>query len=55
MNVSRRDVVVAGALALGASGLLLDGASTAEAGDDESVAPDEARQAVRIRTGVVTR
>jgi hypothetical protein len=38
MNVSRRDVVVAGALALGASGLLLNGASTAEAGDEESVA-----------------
>src|SRR3989442_11481699 len=38
MNVSRRDVVVAGALALGASGLLLNGASNAEAGDEESVA-----------------
>jgi len=38
MNVSRRDVVVAGTLALGASGLLLNGASSAEAGDEESVA-----------------
>ena len=38
MNVSRRDVVVAGALALGASGLLLDGASKAEAGGEEAVA-----------------
>jgi Domain of unknown function (DUF4440) len=38
MNVSRRDVVVAGALALGASGVLLNGASNAEAGDEESVA-----------------
>jgi hypothetical protein len=38
MNVSRRDVMVAGALALGASGLLLNGASNAEAGDEESVA-----------------
>ena len=38
MDVSRRDVVVAGALALGASGLLLSNASNAEAGDEESVA-----------------
>ena len=38
MNVSRRDVVVAGAIALGASGLLLSGSVGAEAGDEESVA-----------------
>jgi hypothetical protein len=38
MNVSRRDVVVAGTLALGASGVLLNGASNAEAGDEASVA-----------------
>src|SRR3989442_8442126 len=38
MNVSRRDVVVAGALALGASGLLLNGASNADAADEDSVA-----------------
>jgi hypothetical protein len=38
MNVSRRDVVVAGAFALGASGLLLSGSTGAEAGDEESVA-----------------
>jgi len=38
MNVSRRDVVVAGAIALGASGLVLGGSVGAEAGDEESVA-----------------
>ena len=38
MDVSRRDVVVAGAIALGASGLLLNGSVRAEAGDEESVA-----------------
>ena len=38
MNVSRRDVVVAGAIALGASGLLLNGSVRAEADDEESVA-----------------
>ena len=37
MNVSRRDVVVAGAIALGASGLLLSGSTGAEAGDEEAV------------------
>jgi hypothetical protein len=38
MDVSRRDVVVASALALGASGLLLGSSTIAEAGDEESVA-----------------
>jgi hypothetical protein len=38
MNVSRRDFAVAGALALGASGLELGGFVDAEAGDEESVA-----------------
>ena len=38
MDISRRDVVVAGAIALGASGLLLSGSTGAEAGDEESVA-----------------
>ena len=38
MNVSRRDVVVAGAIALGASGLLLSTEAGAQAGDEESVA-----------------
>ena len=38
MNVSRRDFAVAGALALGASGLLLSGPMGAEAGDEEAVA-----------------
>ena len=37
-NVSRRDFTVAGALALGASGLLLSRSTVAEAGDEESVA-----------------
>ena len=37
MNVSRRDFAVAGAIALGASGLLLSGSVGAEAGDEESV------------------
>lgn len=36
MNVSRRDVVVAGAVAL--SGLLLDSSATADAADEDSVA-----------------
>lgn len=38
MDVSRRDVVIASALALGASGLLLGASTGAEAGDEESVA-----------------
>jgi hypothetical protein len=38
MDVSRRDVVVASALALSASGLLLSRSVVAEAGDEESVA-----------------
>ena len=38
MDISRRDVVVAGAIALGASGLLLGNSVRAEAGDEESVA-----------------
>ena len=37
MDISRRDVVVAGAIVLG-SGLLLSGSTGAEAGDEESVA-----------------
>ena len=36
MNVSRRDFTVAGAVALGASGLLLSGVAGATAADDES-------------------
>ena len=38
MDVSRRDVVVAGALAVGASGLLLTGSAGAQAGDEAAVA-----------------
>ena len=38
MNVSRRDFAVAGAFALGASGLLLSGPAGAEAGDEVAVA-----------------
>jgi len=38
MDLSRRDVVVAGAMALSASGLVLGGSVGAEAGDEESVA-----------------
>lgn len=38
MDVSRRDFAVAGAFALGASGLLLSGSTVAEAGDEEAVA-----------------
>ena len=38
MNVSRRDVVVAGAFAFGASGLLLGGAASAQGGDEAAVA-----------------
>ena len=38
MNVSRRDVVVAGALALGASDLLLSAAAGAQGGDEAAVA-----------------
>jgi ketosteroid isomerase-like protein len=38
MDVSRRDVVVAGALALGASGLLLSGSADAQGGDEAAVA-----------------
>jgi hypothetical protein len=37
MDVSRRDVVVAGALALGASGLLLSGSAGADAADEAAV------------------
>ena len=37
MDVSRRDVVVAGAIALGTSGLLLSGSVGAEAGEEEAV------------------
>ena len=37
MDVSRRDVVVAGALALGASGLLLSGSAGAQAADEAAV------------------
>ena len=38
MNVSRRDVVVAGAFAFGASGPLLSGAASAQGGDEAAVA-----------------
>src|SRR5881409_3263798 len=38
MNVSRRDFAVAGAFALGASGLLLSGLAGAEAADEAAVA-----------------
>lgn len=38
MDVSRRDVVVASALALGASGLLLSGLAEAQGGDEAAVA-----------------
>ena len=38
MDVSRRDVVVAGALALGASGFLLSGSADAQGGDEAAVA-----------------
>ena len=38
MDVSRRDVVVAGAFALGASGLLLSSEAGAQAGDEAAVA-----------------
>jgi len=38
MDVSRRDVVVAGALALGTYGLLLSGSAAAQAGDEAAVA-----------------
>jgi hypothetical protein len=38
MDVSRRDVVVAGALALSASGLLLGGSADAQGGDEAAVA-----------------
>ena len=37
MNVSRRDVVIASALALGASSVLLSGSAGAEAGDEAAV------------------
>ena len=37
MDVSRRDVVVASALALGASGLLLSGSAGAQAGEEAAV------------------
>jgi len=38
MNVSRRDFAVAGAFALGASGLLLSGSAGAQAADEAAVA-----------------
>src|SRR5207245_10230469 len=38
MNVLRRDVVVAGAFAFGAHGLLLSGAASAQGGDEAAVA-----------------
>jgi hypothetical protein len=38
MNASRRDFTVAGALALGVSGLLLGGTADAQAGDEAAVA-----------------
>ena len=38
MDISRRDVVVAGAFALGASGLLLSSEAGAQAGDEAAVA-----------------
>ena len=38
MNVSRRDLMVAGALTLGASGLLLSGSAGAQTGDEAAVA-----------------
>ena len=38
MDVSRRDVVVAGALAFGASGLLLSSSADAQGGDEAAVA-----------------
>ena len=38
MDVSRRDMVVAGALTLGASSLLLTGSAGAQAGDEAAVA-----------------
>ena len=38
MDISRRDVVVAGAFALGASGLLLGGSADTQAGDEAAVA-----------------
>ena len=37
MDLSRRDLVVAGAIALGASGLLLSGSEGAQAGDEAAV------------------
>ena len=37
MNVSRRDLMVAGAVTLGASGLLLSGSAGAQAGDEAAV------------------
>ena len=37
MDVSRRDVMVAGAVAFGASGLLLSGSAAAQAGDEAAV------------------
>ena len=38
MDLSRRDLVVAGAMTLGASGLLLSGSAGAQAGDEAAVA-----------------
>src|SRR3989442_1356124 len=39
MNVSRRDLAVAGAFAVGASGLFLSGLAGADAADEAAVAP----------------
>ena len=45
MNISRRDFAVAGAFALGASGLLLSGSAGAAAGDEAAV--NQAIEALR--------
>ena len=37
MDISRRDLMVAGAMTLGASGLLLSGSASAQAGDEAAV------------------
>jgi len=48
MDLSRRDLVVAGAVTLGASGLLLSGSAEAQAGDEATVtaAVDTLRKAI---------
>ena len=48
MNVSRRDLAVAGAFALGASGLLLSGFAGAEAADEAAVT--QSVETLRTRT-----